>query len=38
LENLAEGKNLPDGFSYTSDNNREWLDASQLRALAGDES
>ncbi len=38
LENLAGGKNLPDGFSYTSDNNREWLDAPQLRALAGDES
>lgn len=37
LENWTEGKNLPDGFSYTSDNNHEWLDAPQLRALAGNE-
>ncbi|MDH3813896.1 MAG: UDP-N-acetylglucosamine 4,6-dehydratase (inverting) [Acidobacteriota bacterium] len=38
LGNWTDGKSLPDGFSYTSDNNREWLDAPQLRALAGDES
>jgi UDP-N-acetylglucosamine 4,6-dehydratase len=38
LGNWPRGKRLPAGFSYTSDNNREWLDAPQLRALAGDES
>jgi len=38
LENWTEGKKLPDSFSYTSDNNHEWLDAQQLRALAGEES
>lgn len=32
--NFADGKPLPDGFSYTSDNNTEWLDAEQLRAFA----
>lgn len=38
LENWTEGAHLADGFSYTSDNNLDWLDATQLRALAGDES
>jgi len=38
LENWADGRPLPDGFSYTSNNNPDWLDASQLRALAGEES
>ena len=38
LENLTDGKPLPDGFSYTSDNNTDWLDASQLRAFAEAES
>jgi UDP-N-acetylglucosamine 4,6-dehydratase len=28
-----EGRALPDGFSYSSDTNDEWLDASQLRGL-----
>lgn len=37
-ENWTDGAPLPDGFSYTSDNNSDWLDASQLRALAGEES
>lgn len=36
--NWADGKRLPDGFSYTSDNNPDWLDASQLSALAEYES
>jgi UDP-N-acetylglucosamine 4,6-dehydratase len=35
VENWAEGEPLADGFSYTSDNNRDWLDAAQLRALIG---
>jgi UDP-N-acetylglucosamine 4,6-dehydratase len=38
LENWVDGKPLSDGFSYTSNNNSDWLDASQLRELAGDES
>ena len=38
LENWTGGRPLPNGFSFTSDNNRDWLDASQLRAFAGDES
>lgn len=37
MENWTDGAPLPDGFSYTSNNNTDWLDASQLRALAGDE-
>lgn len=36
LENWVEGEPLADGFSYTSDNNQDWLDAPQLRALIGD--
>ena len=38
VENWADGKPLPDGFSYTSDHNSDWLDASQLRAFAEHES
>ena len=38
LENWTDGQPLPDGFSYSSDNNSDWLDASQFRALAGDDS
>ena len=38
LVNWADGRPLPDGFSYTSNNNSDWLDASQLRELTGDES
>lgn len=30
-----QGTPLPEGFSYTSDNNREWLDADALRSLIG---
>jgi UDP-N-acetylglucosamine 4,6-dehydratase len=37
-ENWTDGAPLPEGFSYTSDNNSDWLDASQLRALAREES
>jgi hypothetical protein len=28
---------LPDGFSYTSNGDREWLSPVELRALAGEE-
>jgi UDP-N-acetylglucosamine 4,6-dehydratase len=38
LENWTDGQPLPDGFSYSSNNNSDWLDASQFRALAGDDS
>ena len=38
LENWADGKSLPDGFVYSSDNNTDWLDSSKLRTLAGNES
>jgi len=31
-----DGKELPDGFVYTSDNNVEWLTVEQLRKLAED--
>ena len=30
------GQALPEGFSYTSDNNTDWLDSSQMCSLAGD--
>lgn len=30
---LDEGKALPDGFSYTSDRNQEWLSVDELRLL-----
>ncbi|SOB91103.1 UDP-N-acetylglucosamine 4,6-dehydratase (inverting) [Ureibacillus xyleni] len=30
------GKELPDGFAYTSDSNNDWLTIEQLRELAGD--
>lgn len=33
-EQLGNGKNLPDGFAYTSDNNSEWLTIQQLQDLA----
>jgi UDP-N-acetylglucosamine 4,6-dehydratase/5-epimerase len=29
-----EGKELPDGFAYTSDTNEVWLDADEIRAIA----
>jgi UDP-N-acetylglucosamine 4,6-dehydratase len=35
-ENWTDGRPLTDGFSYASDNNPDWLDAAQLRALAGE--
>ncbi len=38
VENWADGKPLPQGFSYVSENNHDWLDASDLRTLAGIES
>jgi UDP-N-acetylglucosamine 4,6-dehydratase len=28
-----DGKLVPDGFKYTSDNNTEWLSEDQIRAL-----
>jgi UDP-N-acetylglucosamine 4,6-dehydratase len=28
-----QGKSLPDGFSYTSNNNTEWMDAQQIQKL-----
>lgn len=31
------GKTLPDGFSYSSDTNSEWLDEDQLRAMVAEE-
>jgi len=36
-ENWAQGRALPDGFSYTSNGNTEWLSPAELRALAGEE-
>lgn len=32
----AGGKKVPEGFSYSSDNNTDWLDADRLRTLIGD--
>lgn len=32
-ENDGEGKPLPEGFAYTSDNNSEWLTIEKLKAL-----
>lgn len=32
-ENNGEGKPLPEGFAYTSDNNTEWLTVDQLQLL-----
>lgn len=29
----ASGKKVPDGFAYSSDNNKEWLTASELRKM-----
>ena len=37
IENWSDGNTLPDGFFYSSENNSEWLDASKLRAFAGEE-
>ena len=31
-----EGRELPEGFRYASDNNTQWLDLDELRALAGE--
>ena len=31
----SEGVGLPDGFAYTSDNNREWLSVEDLRGFLG---
>jgi hypothetical protein len=31
-----EGRKLPDGFSYTSDTNTDWLSVEQLRKLTGE--
>lgn len=33
-ENWAQGRALPDGFSYTSNGNTEWLSVPELRAFA----
>lgn len=30
---VPSGKRVPDGFSYSSDNNTEWLDDSQIKEL-----
>ena len=35
-ENNAEGKSLPEGFAYTSDNNTEWLKVDELKELVGE--
>jgi UDP-N-acetylglucosamine 4,6-dehydratase len=37
LQNWANGRQLPDGFVYSSDANSEWLDGDQLRRLAGED-
>jgi len=37
-DNWVDGRPLADGFSYSSHNNTDWLDAKQLRTLAGDTS
>jgi len=37
VENWSDGNTLPDGFIYSSEKNPDWLDASQLRAFAGEE-
>lgn len=31
-ERIKDGKRVPEGFSYTSDNNADWMDAGTLRA------
>jgi UDP-N-acetylglucosamine 4,6-dehydratase len=33
LNRHKDGKTLPEGFKYTSDNNTKWMSASQLRKL-----
>lgn len=35
-ENNGEGKSLPEGFAYTSDNNTEWLKVDELKGLVGE--
>ncbi|WP_339197739.1 UDP-N-acetylglucosamine 4,6-dehydratase (inverting) [Solibacillus sp. FSL R5-0449] len=35
-ENNGEGKSLPEGFAYTSDNNTEWLKVDELKELVGE--
>lgn len=34
--NWENGKKLPDGFSYTSDNNDKWLEVDELREMIGE--
>ena len=34
-DNWKDGKTLPEGFTYTSSHNSDWLSAEQLRAMAG---
>ena len=36
LENWQDGKSLADGFTYTSDNNPEWLSVDDLRKMVSD--
>ncbi len=33
---VKDGERLPDGFSYASDNNSQWLSVEELRAMAGE--
>lgn len=35
-ENFKEGRALPDGFCYTSDNNSAWLSVDELREMLGE--
>ena len=35
-ESQAKGKEMPDGFKYTSDLNTEWLTIDELRSLVID--
>jgi UDP-N-acetylglucosamine 4,6-dehydratase len=32
----SDGRDLPEGFSYSSNSNSDWMNADQLRTLAGD--
>lgn len=35
-ENHSEGKNVQEGFKYSSDNNKQWLKVEELRSIVGE--
>ena len=34
--NWSEGKRLPEGFEYSSDNNTQWMTIDELRVIVGE--